>query len=296
MLLQDFRGDAATGDFMVQEPFIRSDDVVDNPVLRLLAGADHAFINLEQSLTSRGEPADKLFCFRGNRELAGELARAGITVATIANNHSMDFGITGMRDNLAALRAAGVAATGAGETLGESLEPAVLSIGNRNVALLGISCALPNSVGAGASRPGLARVRIVTRYVVDDVLLQETPGISPFVETFAMPGDTVVVDAVSAAKKRADWVIVRIHWGVPIGWIAASQDDLATYQIPLGHALVDAGADAVLGHGPHVLHGVEIYKKRPIFYSLENFLFHQTKNETPPSERPYPRIRTNVPV
>jgi hypothetical protein len=124
---------------------------------------------------------------------------------------------------------------------------------------------------------------------MDHVLIQETPGVSPYVETFPMPGDTEqAAEAVAAAKRRAHLVVVGIHWGVPIGWVAANQDELATYQQPLGHALIDAGADAVIGHHPHVLHGVELYNGKPIFYSLGNFLFHRMMDKTPRLERPYP--------
>jgi poly-gamma-glutamate synthesis protein (capsule biosynthesis protein) len=280
---------AATGDFMLQRPIMRADGGAVKQVLRLLAEADHTFVNLEQALTDRGEPSDKLVCLRGHPELAAQLARAGVNVATIANNHAMDFGITGMRDTQNALRGAGISCVGAGENLEESFEPAVLSARCRSVAFLGISCTLANSVGAGIARPGLAPVRVLTRYVMDHVLIQETPGVSPYVETFAMPGDTeVATNAVATAKRRADLVIVGIHWGVPIGWVAANQDELATYQQPLGRALVDAGADAVLGHHPHMLHGIELYKTKPIFYSLGNFLFHSMMDKTPRLERPYP--------
>jgi poly-gamma-glutamate capsule biosynthesis protein CapA/YwtB (metallophosphatase superfamily) len=100
---------AATGDIMLQGPIIRPEAAGLDRVLRLLNEADHTFVNLEQALTDRGEPADKLVCLRGHPHLANELARAGVDVATIANNHTMDFGITGMRDTVAALRTAGIA-------------------------------------------------------------------------------------------------------------------------------------------------------------------------------------------
>jgi poly-gamma-glutamate capsule biosynthesis protein CapA/YwtB (metallophosphatase superfamily) len=279
----------ATGDFMLQKPILRPDARSLRQVLQLFHKADHAFINLEQALTDRGEPADKLVCLRAHPHLVGEIAKAGIDVATIANNHAMDFGLTGMRDTLGALRGAGVACVGTGEGLDESFAPAVLEAQGLTVAFLGISCTLANGVGAGMGRPGLAPVRILTRYVIDHVLIQETPGVAPFVETFPMPGDVErAIEAVAAAKRQADLAIVGIHWGVPIGWVAANQDELATYQRPLGHALIDAGADAVIGHHPHVLHGIELYKERPIFYSLGNFLFHRMMDKQPLLGRPYP--------
>jgi poly-gamma-glutamate synthesis protein (capsule biosynthesis protein) len=82
-------------------------------------------------------------------------------------------------------------------------------------------------------------------------------------------------EAVADTKRRADLVIVAIHWGVSFGWLPLNQSELCTYEQPLGRALIDAGADAVIGHHPHVLHGIETYCKRPIFYSVGNFLFHR---------------------
>jgi len=271
----------ATGDLMLQRPPARSELF---PVVR---GPAHVFANLEEALTDGGERADKLVCLKGSPALAAELKRSGVSVVTLANNHCMDFGTSGLRATIAALARAGVPAVGAGEDLAASLRPATLDAGGLRVAFVGLSCTMADT-GAGVSRPGIAPVRVLTRFLVDHVLLQETPGVSPYVETVPMPGDTErAAAAVAAAKRSADLVIVGIHWGVPIGWVAANQDELATYQQPLGRALIDAGADAVIGHHPHVLHGVEVYRGRPIYYSLGNFLFHSLAAE-PVRDRTYP--------
>ena len=76
---------------------------------------------------------------------------------------------------------------------------------------------------------------------------------------------------VTAAREAADAVVVVVHWGVPTPWRAPSHPTLQEYQRPLGHALIDAGADAVLGNHPHELHAIEFYRDRPIAYSLGNF-------------------------
>jgi poly-gamma-glutamate synthesis protein (capsule biosynthesis protein) len=126
----------------------------------------------------------------------------------------------------------------------------------------------------------------LSRFVVDTATLEESPGTAPYVETLCLPGEAErAAAAVEAAKREADLVIVALHWGVPFGWVAAMQDELADYQRPLAHRLVDAGADAVVGHHSHVLHGIEIYKGRPICYSLGNFVFHPW--EDPLGEQQY---------
>jgi len=69
-------------------------------------------------------------------------------------------------------------------------------------------------------------------------------------------------------------VIVGLHWGVPHGWITGYQAPLADYQQPLGHALIDAGAVAIVGHNAHMLHGMERYRGAPTLYSLGDLVFH----------------------
>jgi poly-gamma-glutamate synthesis protein (capsule biosynthesis protein) len=274
---------------MIQEPIMRDDHPGMAQLWRMFGEAGHAFVNLEQALTEGGEPADKLARQVGGPALARKLPKANVSVVTIANNHAMDFGVPGLPDTLAALREAGVPVVGGGEDLAASLAPVHLESDGVRVAFLGLAATLANSVGAGERRPGLASIRVFTHFVADPVLLMETPGVSPYVETVPMPGDTEQAqEAVRRAKANADLCVVDIHWGVPIGWVNANQDELATYQVPLGHALIDAGADAVIGHHPHVLHGIEVYRGRPIFYSLGNFLFHSMRSSAPHRDRAYP--------
>jgi poly-gamma-glutamate synthesis protein (capsule biosynthesis protein) len=279
----------ATGDVMLQKPILETAGPGLQQVLTALRSHDHVFINLEEALTERGERSDKLVCLRANPQLATEVARTGASVVTLANNHAFDFGPTGLRDTEEALGEAAIPYVGAGPDIDANLRPAVLAADDRRVAFLGLATTLPNGCSAGPFRPGVAGIRVLSRFVIDPVSLDENPGMSPFVETVTMPGDTErAIEAVRQARQAADLVIVGIHWGVPNGWVARTQSELATYQEPLGHALIDAGADAVIGHHPHVLQGVEVYRGQPIFYSLGNFLFHSLLQGNPDLERPYP--------
>ncbi|MGH6960549.1 MAG: CapA family protein, partial [Dongiaceae bacterium] len=174
--------------------------------------------------------------------------------------------------------------------LAAALAPAVLPAGDARVAFLGMASTLPVGSGAAPDRPGIAPVRVTTSYVVDGTGLDETPGIAPFVETRAWPADIqAVTSAVTSAKRNADACIVGIHWGVPHGFVAQFQDLLATYQRPLARALVEAGADVIVGHHPHMLHGIEVIDGRPVFYSLGNFLFHSV------TVGKFPRLRRTDP-
>ena len=279
----------ATGDLMLQRPIVRPDAPGMAEVWRAFAAADHVFANLEVVLTRRGEASDKLVCLRADPELADELAAAHVGIVSAANNHALDYGLGGLTDTLAATRSAGVVPVGAGSRLDEALRPALIQAGALTVGFLGLASTLPNGCGAAAERGGVAPVRVLSRFVVDPVTIDEDPGMAPYVETVTLPGDQErAAQAVSEAKRQADLVVVGVHWGVPHGWVAEFQGELAGYQQPLAHALVDAGADAVVGHHPHVLHGIEVYRGRPIFYSLGNFLFHSLLAGSPAVERRYP--------
>jgi poly-gamma-glutamate capsule biosynthesis protein CapA/YwtB (metallophosphatase superfamily) len=231
--------------------------------------------NLELPLTASRASVDKVITLRANPEVALSLRETGIELVTLANNHALDYGAEGLYDTLSALRDAGVGAVGCGRDLEEAMQPAWVSVGETSVAVFGLASTLPPGFAAGPGRPGIAPVRACSRFYVDAVTLDEQPGMSPWVETEVVKEDLQrACERVENAREEADLVVIHIHWGVPNGWCAAFQGPLADYQRPLGHALIDAGADLVLGHHPHVVHGVEHYKDGLIAYSLGHFLFH----------------------
>jgi poly-gamma-glutamate capsule biosynthesis protein CapA/YwtB (metallophosphatase superfamily) len=257
-----------TGDLMPTRP-------PRGAALAWLGAADLAFVNLEVALCTGGRPADKLVNVRADPGLAGPLRGAGVGVATVANNHALDFGVEGLREMLGALRAAGIQAVGGGETVDEAFRPAVVEVGGTRVACLGMSSSLPPGFAAGPTWPGIAPVRATYSLELDGPTLEEQPGAAPYVVTALVEEDAARAEAaVRAARAAADVVIVAIHWGVPAGWVAAFQGPLADYQRPLGRRLVEAGADLVVGHHPHTLHGVERHGRGAICYSVGNFLFH----------------------
>jgi poly-gamma-glutamate capsule biosynthesis protein CapA/YwtB (metallophosphatase superfamily) len=110
---------------------------------------------------------------------------------------------------------------------------------------------------------------------VDANLLSEQPGTVPMVNSWAVAEDQARVEGMIAAcrEQGAAAVIVAIHWGSPSHWLSPYQGYLCAYQRPLAHALIDAGADAICGSHPHQLHPVEVYRGKPIFYSLGNFIY-----------------------
>ncbi len=245
-----------------------------------LRSAVLATANLELPLTTRGASVDKAITLRAGPELAPSLREVGIGLVTIANNHALDYGTEGLSDTLSSLRDAGVVAVGGGRDLEEATQPALVSVGEASVAVFGLASTLPPGFAAGPGRPGIAPIRARSSFYVDAVTLDEQPGMSPWVETEVVQEDVRrTCERVGSAREEADLVVVHIHWGIPNGWCAAFQGPLADYQRPLGHALIDAGADLVVGHHSHVVHGVERYKDGLIAYSLGHFLFHSMSED-----------------
>lgn len=250
-------------------------------VLGRLAGASHCFANLETPLTTSVARDDKLVCIKAPPSLAAEIKGRGIDIVTIANNHLMDFGVDGLRETMDSLSAADLKFVGGGMNLDESCRRVILEHDGLKVAYLGMTTTLANSSAAGRHRPGAAPVRVVTRYLIDPATLQETPGMSPHAETISLEEDVrYLCDRIRNAAQEADLVIVAAHWGVPYGWAASTQSEIAGYQRPLAHAMIDAGASAIIGHHPHILQGVEFYRDRPIFYSLGNFIIHPDRDRS----------------
>lgn len=263
---------AAAGD-IIMTTGLKTRDI---DVLGSVKSADLATANLEVVVSESRAAADKFICLRMSPEHIDDVQSLGFKVMCVANNHSLDFGVEGLRDTISTCKGAGMLPVGAGENIADSLRAEIVETGGKRVAFLAATTTLPNSSAAGPSSPGIAPVRVINRYRIDGVTINESPGMSPYVETEAVAGDVErLCAAVKASAEQADLVVVHLHWGVPLGWVAPTQDEIADYQRPLAHALVDMGADLIVGHHPHYVQGVEFYKNTPILYSLGNFLKHK---------------------
>lgn len=209
-------------------------------VSEVVREADLAIGNLECAISTQGKPADKSYTFRAAPKAARALSEAGFDIMNLANNHSVDYGQEGLRDTLSALSAAGVGAVGAGGDAEGARQPALIRAGEPpiTIALLAFSNMQPTIFYAGAHRPG-------TNPAHPDAIRQ----------------------SVAAARGQADRVIVMLHWGDERSTLPSAR------QRELARIAVDAGADLVVGHHPHVLQGFERRGDALIAYSLGNFLF-----------------------
>jgi poly-gamma-glutamate synthesis protein (capsule biosynthesis protein) len=234
--------------------------------------ADILIGNSEYPLTDRGQP------WPGKREpirradpgIARVLKDAGFTAVSLATNHTMDYGVEGVLQTMEVLAASGVSQAGAGRTIKDAHEPMVIEKKGMRVALLSYTSVFFPGYSATETRPGIATVRVETHYRPTPWSL-DTPGVPLEAITIPDPKDVLAMtEDVKAARTMADIVIVAWHWGIPI---TAGHRGVLSYQRELGHAAIDAGADLVVGHHPHVLQGIEVYRGRAIFHSISHFAF-----------------------
>ena len=187
---------------------------------------------------------------------------------SIAGNHCLDWGEKALLDTREYLSAAGMEVCGAGRNIEEARRPAFIRSGSITIAILAYSSVLPHGYWAESSRPGCAPMRAHTIYDNGENVLQSG---SVQVITFPYRDDlAALVCDIRNAKQVADMVLVSMHWGIHF-----TPAEIADYQRDVAHAVIDAGAEMVIGHHPHILKGVEIYSGKPIFYSLGNFAIEQ---------------------
>lgn len=300
---------ALTGDSIIT----RRLSVYDEPdflrLIEMIRRADVAFTNLEMLLHNyEGSPAAQSggTYMAAEPAMARELQWAGFDLVSRANNHAADYGVEGLMTTSKVLDDVGLVHAGVGENLARARAPAYLDTKKGRVALISCASTFPAFGRAGEQRPdikgrpGLNPLRFTTTYVVDGASLAQLRKIAealklpsgggetftflglrfkegpmPAVVTEPHAGDLqAIVAGIRDARRQADWVIVSIHAheGMP-----GNREAPAQFLVTFARAAVDAGADIVVGHGPHVLRAIEIYKGKPIFYSLGNFIF---QNET----------------
>jgi len=213
----------------------------------LLSAGDIVFGNLETPASLRGTPypgKDPIITFRAPPGIIFGLKKAGFSVLSLANNHINDYGPIALADTLEALDLAGIARCGAGRNEGEARQPAVVEREGKRFAFLAYVEPMWSATPAGEG-PGAA--------ILDSVQ---------------------VVRDIASAREQADFVVVSLHWGEEHQGTPRESDRA------LARLFVDAGADAILGHHPHVLQGAEFYRSKPILYSLGNFVFDMLSRRT----------------
>lgn len=297
---------AAAGDTLIVSPLTRADLAAASDLARVLGGADAALTNLEVNVlnrSSRGETTAS-WPFASPRA-AASLNSLGVNVVSRANNHAADYGADGIHQTSSNLDAAGIRHAGAGEDLAAARAPAIVGRAPRRIAFIAVTTSVApgsratNARGDVMGRPGVSALRYAADVTVDQATFEtlgKSAGLLPqgsspasgselkLSGTAIKRGDrtavTFVVDereleqivgSIKAASATAEAVVVSVHSHEPSDHSQEPADFLQRF----AHAAIDAGAALVVGHGPHQIRGVEVYKGGAILYSLGNFVFQR---------------------
>ena len=305
---------ALTGDAIITRKLSVYNEPSFLEMIKLIRSADVAFTNFEMLLHDyEPYPMHKSggTYMRAEPSMAKELVWAGFDIVSTANNHTGDYGAEGMRLTLKYLNEYGLVNAGAGESLEEAREAKFIETSKARVALISCASTFPDHSRAGTSRgdtnsrPGLSPLRYTTKFIVSKEHFDNIKKLKKDLETsefsekdenslkeISFSGRSYILGdkneiitktnktdlkqierIVNSSIHMSDYTIVSIH---------AHESDKkksvpANFLIEFARKMIDAGADVVVGHGPHVLRGIEIYNGKPIFYSLANFMF---QNET----------------
>ena len=189
---------------------------------------------------------DKQYTFRGRPEVLKVLKDNNFTAVSIANNHVLDFGHDAFLDTLDNLKKYELLYAGGGRNREEADKGIIIEKNGIKVGFLAFTKVVPVVEWyAGKNKPG-----IVGAYKAHEPQF---------------------VKAIQHIKKNCDVLVVSVHWG------KEASIEIRDEERYIGCSMIDAGADIIMGHHPHVVQGMEIYKGKPIFYSLGNFIFTQSK-------------------
>jgi hypothetical protein len=231
----------AVGDIMLggrarRRVRLRGPDYPFAAVLPLLRRTSIVVGNLEGPLARRAEREKRNFSYRVRPDSTGPLVRAGVNVLTLANNHLVDCGRHGVLETIEAVEAAGICRIGAGRGIRDAHRPAILQASGLRIGLLGYYW--NRRCAATDTLPGSA---------------MDTP-------------ECLAAD-IRNLRWQADRVVVTFHWGIPYEREPLPEDRSKA------RLAIDLGADVAIGHHPHVIQPFEIYRDKPIFYSVGNFTF-----------------------
>ncbi len=262
------------GDTFVQRP---DPDSAFATVLPFFQAADIVFCNLETVIADAKylSPHDHDHRPRTDECVFPAYLRAGINVMNVANNPSLYHGLDCFLHSLDVLDGAGVVHGGGGRDLAEARMPAIIERKGVKVAFLCRTSVCAVNAGATENRGGIAQFRVATAYEAR-ARIGEVPGSPPIIHTIPNPQDVAdLKEDIQRAKSLADVVVLSWHWGVSPA--TGGLGDLVGYQMEMGRAAIDFGADLVVGHHPHVLQPIEVYQGKAIVYSLGNFV-HDMKS------------------
>ncbi|MBT9316967.1 CapA family protein [Leptothoe spongobia] len=231
-----FGGEVPVGEVPLQTPEAVGQVLGD---LDMFRKADVAMVGLGNSLAAADTSLQESYFDRSRPEAVDALRQGGIDIVGLTGVQTMDYGHQGLTETLKTLDSAGIYRVGAGRDQQEARRPEVLEVKGQRIAYLSYA---PDSDDAATL--GKAGLNIQER-------------------------DSIIED-IAALREAVDWIVVNYRW---YGDLDIEPN---TQQVNLSRSAIDAGADLVVGYHPDQIQGAELYKSRPIVYSLGDFVFHDT--------------------
>lgn len=218
-------------------------DCISPELIAYMQQADIFMPNNEFTYSTRGTKIpSKAWTFRAHPSRVNIMKELGTDIVLLANNHCYDYGPDALYDTFETLENAGIPYVGAGRNLNDAILPYYFQYGDLIIGYVAASQA--------------------EKYRLTPQATASTPGILRCYDP------SLYLEVIRQTAKVADIVIANIHWGTE------GSNKVEQYQRDLAYAMIDAGADAIIGSHPHVLQGIEYYQGKPIMYSLGNFWFN----------------------
>jgi len=226
----------------------------------ILKKGDVVFANLEEPITSRTHSLTDIkyggkFVLKNEVDSIKGLEYAGFNLFSLANNHILDFYEEGLYDTQEILKEHKMAYSGAGRNIDEAKKPAIIEKKGVKIGLL--------------SYTDMSEVTYKGNPPLMFIAGKNKAGVAKRPIKF----DKSIKHDIEKLRKDVDLLMVSLHWGYEESF------DIGDSQIEFAHKLIDSGVDVILGHHTHQFQGIEIYKGKPIFYSLGNFIFDQNDPE-----------------
>lgn len=242
------------GDVLIADAIEQSYDaegitaLLSEELLTEMKEADICMVNNEFQFSNRGEPMeDKQYTFQTDPKYVQILKDMGVDIVSLANNHTIDFGVEALQDTFETLDKADILYAGAGNTKERAEELQIIEVNGKKFGFLAATRVIP---------------------IVEWNVENRQPGL------FTTYDDTRLVSCIKEAKEVCDFLTVYIHWGIERE--ALPQE----YQSVIAKNCVEAGADVIIGAHPHVLQSIGFIEDTPVFYSLGNYIFSSSIEKT----------------
>ncbi len=215
---------------------------------------DVVFGNLENPLTSSEKGLDKnrKIVLKAKPEALTALTSAGFNLVSLSNNHILDYYEKGLFDTMELLDQNGIVHAGGGKNLDEARKLAIIEKNGLKIGLLAYT--------------DMAEITFAGNPYLSFAAGPEKSGVAP-------RKYELIKEDIEKARGQVDLLAISLHWGIEESFRITPE------QVEFAHNLIDDGADLILGHHPHQFQGIEIYKGKPILYSMGNIMFDQNEHE-----------------